>query len=185
MFCGGAMPISIRMRVTKVERTLALFTALAGLLLLLGCLNAGLFLVGKALAETRQAAMERALGAGTLRIGRRRFAEAALLCGGALVAGSACAAWWIQLLAAFPPPLAMIVFRPVVGLARLVAYRRLDRSRYFHRRAGAGVRRDPQQRQRRPGGVFGTIAAGAAAARRACRAAGDRRGGDSGRQPAS
>ncbi len=97
---------------SKVERTLALSTALAGLLLVLGCLNAGLFLVGKALGETRQAAMERALGAGTLRIGRRRFAEAALLCGGALLAGSALAAWWIQLLAAYPPPLAMIVFQP-------------------------------------------------------------------------
>jgi putative ABC transport system permease protein len=96
----------------KVERTLALSTGLAGLLLLLGCLNAGLFLVGKALGETRQSAMERALGAGTLRIGRRRFAEAALLCGAALAAGSACAAWWIQILAAYPPPLAMIVFRP-------------------------------------------------------------------------
>ena len=97
----------------RVERTLALSTGLAGLLLLLGCLNAALFLVGKALSETRQAAMERALGAGTLRIGRRRFAEAALLCGGALTAGSVCAAWWIQLLAAFPPPLARIVFEPV------------------------------------------------------------------------
>lgn len=61
----------------RVERTLALSTGLAGLLLLLGCLNAGLFLVGKALGETRQAAMERALGAGTIRIVRRRFAEAA------------------------------------------------------------------------------------------------------------
>jgi predicted permease len=97
----------------RIEQTLALCIGLAGLLLVLGCLNAGLFLVGKALGETRQAAMERALGAGTFRIGRRRFAEAALLCGVALAAGCACAAWWIQLLAAFPPPLATIIFRPI------------------------------------------------------------------------
>ena len=96
----------------RVETTLALTTGLAGLLLLLGCLNASLFLVGKALNETRQAAMERALGAGGFRIVRRRFVEAILLCGAAVTAGSACAAWWIQLLAAYPPPLAYIVFRP-------------------------------------------------------------------------
>jgi putative ABC transport system permease protein len=97
----------------KVQRTLTLTTGLAGLLLLLGCLNASLFLVGKALNEARQAAMERALGAGALRIIRRRFVEAVLLCGAAVAAGSVVAAWWVRLLEAFPPPLAMIVFKPV------------------------------------------------------------------------
>jgi hypothetical protein len=84
----------------KVEQTLTLTTGLAGLLLLLGCLNASLFLVGKALNETRQSAMERALGAGALRIVRRRFVETILLCGAALTLGSLCAVWWIRLLSA-------------------------------------------------------------------------------------
>lgn len=97
----------------KVERTLTFATALAGLLLLLGCLNAALFFSGKAIGEMRQAAVEYALGAGVLRIGRRRFAEAAVLCAGALAAGAALAAAGIRILESYPPPLAAIVLKPV------------------------------------------------------------------------
>ena len=96
----------------RVERTLALCGGLAGLLLFLGCLNAGVFLVGKALGEVRQSAMERALGASAAGIARRRFLEAAMVCGVAVLAGTACAGWWVRVLEAFPPPLAMIVVKP-------------------------------------------------------------------------
>jgi hypothetical protein len=56
--------------------------------------------------------VERALGAGAFRVGRRRFAEAGLLCGVALAIGTGLAASWIDLLRAYPPPLASIVFEP-------------------------------------------------------------------------
>lgn len=97
----------------SVERTMGLAILLASLLLLLGCLNAALFFASKALGETRQAAIEHALGAGLYRIGRRRFTEAALLCVAGLAVGGVLAAAAIRVLAAYPPPLARIVMKPV------------------------------------------------------------------------
>ena len=48
---------------SRVERTLALCTALAGLLLFLGCLNAGVFLFGKAIAQMEQVTQTNAASA--------------------------------------------------------------------------------------------------------------------------
>jgi predicted permease len=71
------------------------------------------FLFGKAIAEARQTAMERALGADMFRVVGRRIAEAAILCGAAAAFGSGIAFVWIRVLEAYPPPLAAIVVRPL------------------------------------------------------------------------
>jgi putative ABC transport system permease protein len=104
-FYPGARP--------TVNRVLGLCTLLAWLMLLLACLNAAFFLVGKAVSEARQVSMERALGGSQARTYGRRLLESGLLGAGAFVPGALLASAATSLLRKFPPPLANIVFEPV------------------------------------------------------------------------
>ena len=90
--------------VNDVRRPLVVLSAGAAILLLIACINVGALRVARAAARARETAVQRALGAGRLRIVRQHLAEALLLGGLGAAAGLVLARWGLALILRQAPP---------------------------------------------------------------------------------
>ncbi|MGE0812895.1 MAG: ADOP family duplicated permease [Vicinamibacterales bacterium] len=90
--------------VNDVRRPLLALSAGAAILLLIACINVGALLVARAAARARETAVQRALGAGRLRVARQHLTEALLLGGLGAGLGLGLAQWGLTLILRVAPP---------------------------------------------------------------------------------
>ena len=90
--------------VRQVRRPLYVLAAGVGLLLLIGCLNAGILLLIRANARAAEMAMRTALGASRARLTAQMLAELLPLSAAGAAGGALCAWWMLRALVPMLPP---------------------------------------------------------------------------------